>query len=97
MVRKIITNPRSKFYFDGSADTPREVHILRDILGRHDRIVRFLHHHESPGRLNLFYEYYPGGDLQGFIERYYMMKQMIPEGFIWHVYLQCLEALAFLQ
>lgn len=96
IVRKTIINPSQKYY-DVGDDVPREVRILRDILTKHDRIVNFLYHIEPPGALDLYYEYYPAGDLLDFIQKYASIRKEVPEAFIWHVYLQCLEALAFLQ
>ena len=92
MVRKVVVNPRQKGYFDLGDDTPREVRILRDILPKNDRILNFLYYDETPGRLELYYEYYPGGDLHTFIQRYSQIGRKVPEAFIWHVYLQCLQS-----
>ena len=75
---------------------PLEVTILRDLLPRHDRI---LHLHEfvlQPSTVQLYYNYYEGGDLYQLIGRYYDQWQDIPETFLWHVYLQMSEAVAFL-
>ncbi|KAL6720261.1 hypothetical protein ACLMJK_002182 [Lecanora helva] len=75
---------------------PLEVDILRDLLPRHDRI---LHLHEfviQPLTVQLYYDYYEGGDLKQLITRYYDRWEDIPETFLWHAYLQLSEAIAFL-
>jgi len=97
VVRKTILNPRERCYFLEGDDTPREVRILRNMLPKNERIINLLCHNEVPGALDLYYEYYSGGDLQCFIHKYLSIEKDVPEAFIWHVYLQCLEALAYLQ
>lgn len=97
VVRKTVLNPRERQYFDPGDDTPREVRILRDMLPKNERIINLLCHNEVPGALDLYYEYYSGGDLECFIHKYLSIEKDVPEAFIWHVYLQCLEALAYLQ
>lgn len=97
VVRKTVLNPRERQYYEHGDDTPREVRILRDILPKNERIINLLCHNEVPGALDLYYEYYSGGDLECFIHKYLSIEKDVPEAFIWHVYLQCLEALAYLQ
>lgn len=97
VVRKTVLNPRERQYYEHGDDTPREVRILRDMLPKNERIINLLCHNEVPGALDLYYEYYSGGDLDCFIHKYLSIEKDVPEAFIWHVYLQCLEALAYLQ
>jgi len=86
-----------EFFYDGEyEDTPLEVSILRDILPQHDRILRlheFVNQHHT---VQLYYDYYEGGDLAGLICSYSEQWQKLPETFLWHAYLQLSEALAFL-
>lgn len=96
IVKKVIHKARQRSCFDYDKNTPREVRILRDTLRKNDRIINLLHFEAKPGSLDLYYEYYPGGDLHTLIMRYLAIEATIPEAFIWHVYLQSLEALAFI-
>ncbi|MCJ1395379.1 G2-specific serine/threonine protein kinase [Xylographa bjoerkii] len=47
-------------------------------------------------QLPLYFEYCTGGDLEGLIDLFWNKGQNIPEGFIWHVFVQLAEVLAFL-
>ena len=72
---------------------PREVRVLREILGQHPRIINLLHYDLTiDGRYIGIYEYYAGGDLMGMIKD----RKYSRESRIWHVFLQVAEALAFL-
>ena len=89
LVRKMVTT----FRMDG--DLPREVKILRDKLDPHRHIVYLFdwafevddNRHRS---LSLLFEYYSGGDLS----RY--GSGGTEESFLWHVFRQMAEALAYL-
>ena len=75
---------------------PLEVEILRDILYDHPRIVRLhdaiMHTHT----MQLYFDFYPGGDLYKLMVRYFEEWQAVPESFIWHCFLQISEGLAYL-
>ena len=75
---------------------PLEIGILRDILGDHPRIVRLHDAIMHTQRIQLYFDYYPGGDLFKVIARYYEVDLDIPESFIWHCFLQLSEALAYI-
>ena len=77
-------------------DTPLEVTILRDILPRHDHILHLQDFVLQPHTVQLYYDYYSGGDLHGLISQYIDQWQNFPETFLWHAYLQMSEALSFL-
>ncbi len=75
---------------------PLEIELLRDILHDHPRIVRL---HEAilhTQKVQLYFDYYPGGDLYGVIFRYFKEWVCMPESFIWHCFLQLSEALAYI-
>ena len=94
--RRVCKVQAREYQDDARNGVPLEVNILRDLLPRHDRI---LHLHEflvQPSTVQLYYDYYEGGDLHQLIGRYYDQWQDIPETFLWHVYLQMSEAVAFL-
>ena len=76
---------------------PREVKILKDILGNHPRLCKLYFHTWTPSRTAFFFEYCSAGDLSDLIRVYHKRHSLeIPESFIWHVYLQLAEALAFI-
>ena len=77
-------------------EVPIEVNILRDMLPRHDRILRLHDCILQPTTVQLYYEYYSEGDLGQLIRRYNDQWQDFPESFLWHVYLQLTDALSFL-
>ena len=73
-----------------------EVSILRDLLPKHDRILRLHECLIQPYTVQLYYDFYEAGDLGQLISRYFEQWQDIPETFLWHAYTQMSEALAFL-
>ena len=77
---------------------PREIAILDDVLGPHERIIRLCDWtSSSPVDNRYFFEYCSYGDLYNMIDKYHYMHGLeIPESFVWHVYLQLAEALAFI-
>ena len=78
---------------------PLEVAILRDILGKSDRILK-LHEYSyvSPTNNCFYFEHCSYGDLFNMIDCYHNKVGLaIPESFIWHTYLQLAEALTFIQ
>ena len=78
---------------------PKEVAILQDILTPNPRLVKLYHWITPKQSETAFYmEYCSGGDLFGLINQYHQKhSETIPESFVWHVYLQLAEALAWLQ
>ena len=75
---------------------PLEVEILRDIICDHPRIVRLHEAITHTHNMQLYFDYYPGGDLFNIIARYHEMQEAMPEKFIWHVFLQLSEGLAYI-
>ena len=78
------------------SEEPLEIEILRDILCDHPRIVRLHEAITHTHKMQLYFDYYPGGDLFGIIARYHGMQEFVPEPFIWHTFLQLSEALAYI-
>jgi len=75
---------------------PLEAKILKDILPPHHRICRL---HESiiqPRTVQLYFDYYSGGDLSDLIRLYEWNWELMPETFLWHAFMQLAEALAFM-
>jgi len=73
---------------------PLEVRILHDILPPHNRtidLIAYSHHTRDPS-LTLYFEYCEGPDLSHIIRK----RKILPESFIWHVFVQIAEALALL-
>ncbi|KAL8986723.1 MAG: hypothetical protein Q9169_008763, partial [Polycauliona sp. 2 TL-2023] len=86
-----------------------ELHFLRDALPRHSRIIGLQCALVRPYETELYLDSCTGGDLTSLIEAYEHWGQpsspgpysscsmdFIPESFIWHVFLQLTEALAFI-
>lgn len=77
---------------------PPEAVILRDIR-RHDHIVGYLgvfNRAPIPSRATILLEYCSGGDLHDLTSAYRRSGVSIPEPFLWHVFRQLSQALAFL-
>lgn len=75
---------------------PLEAHILQSVVPGHPRILycdvwSILDYK----KLDLYYEYCKGGDLGQFISRHGRSRHS--EDFIWHVFMQIADALAFLR
>lgn len=81
---------------DKGTSEPLEIELLRDILHDHPRIVRLHEAIPHPHTMQLYFDYYPGGDLFGVMAHYVQEWQAVPESFIWHCFIQLAEALAFI-
>lgn len=81
---------------DDYEDFPLEACILQKILPRHDRILRLHEVIVQTHTLQLYYDFYAGGDLNQLIRSYRDQWQQVPEEFLWHAYQQISEALAFI-
>ncbi|KAI4088298.1 MAG: hypothetical protein L6R37_008225, partial [Teloschistes peruensis] len=75
---------------------PREVRILRDILGDHRRLIKVNWWESKDSTTTMWYNYCSGGDLEGLVDAYISHQAHIPESFIWHAFLQLAEAFAFI-
>lgn len=75
---------------------PLEIEILRDILHDHPRIVRLHDAIMHTNTMQLYFDFYPGGDLFKLMVRYFDEWQAVPESLIWHCFLQISEGLAYL-
>ncbi|KAL8872117.1 MAG: hypothetical protein Q9174_002191, partial [Haloplaca sp. 1 TL-2023] len=75
---------------------PLEAHILNDILGPHPRILKLYDYIHNARATMMFYEFCELNTLQEVIENYWKHGMRVPEGFIWHVFLQMAEALAYI-
>ena len=82
--------------FDMAGDLPKEVRMLKHKISGHARILKMydytLESNARTGQENLLmlYEYCRGGDLAQF------HPSIISEEFLWHVFTQATEGLAFL-
>ena len=79
-----------------SISEPLEIEILRDILDDHPRIIRLHDAIMHTNTMQLYFDYYPGGDLFKLMARYVEEWQDVPESFIWHCFLQISEGLAYI-
>lgn len=88
LVRKL----QREFRMQG--DIPKEMYIFENILTRHPSIVGFDHanYMRQTGDLVLYFEHCRGGDLHRCIPT----KNYVSEDFIWHIFIQLADALAFL-
>lgn len=92
---------RKKFHDRRIVDPlPLEVEILHKTLPyKHPRIIRMFRseavvgHNAADLSLCLYYEYCGGGDLSKYLPK---RGDMVPEAFIWHIFLQMADALALL-
>ena len=75
---------------------PLEIEILRDILHDHPRIVRLHEAIMHTHTMQLYFDYYPGGDLFQLNARYVEYWEPVPESFIWHCFLQLSYPLAYI-
>ncbi|KAL8992192.1 MAG: hypothetical protein Q9188_007646, partial [Gyalolechia gomerana] len=92
IVCKVIPHHRSHKYVES------ELAFLRDALPPHSRIVKIRSALISPSQTQLYLDYYNGGDLAAFMEKYHygLHSYPVPESFIWHTLLQLSEALAYI-
>lgn len=76
---------------------PEEVKIIKNILEKHPRLLRLYNFSYAPSQTVLWFEFCAAGDLSDLIKAYHTNHGLdIPESFIWHVYIQLAEALAFI-
>ena len=87
-VCKVESDPPS----DGRSE---EIRILKK-LGPHPRIIDMIDYVSKPCDIQLILDYHRGGDLADLIEDYMRSKLRFDEAFIRHVFLQLVEALAFI-
>ncbi|MCJ1374576.1 hypothetical protein MMC20_005808 [Loxospora ochrophaea] len=74
-----------------------EIRTMRDVLIPSQRIVEFLGSSTPfPNHSEMLLEYCDAGDLWDVSNKYYNHVAAFPESFIWHIFLQVAEALAFL-
>ena len=76
--------------------TRMERKLLEHILPVHRRIVSLEPGSRSPKDGALYFEYCPGGDLGHLNAMFKKEDRLIPEAFVWHVFLRLAEALAFI-
>lgn len=79
-----------------SISPPTEVRILQGLLPRHDRIIRLRDWISGSLSTQLYFDYFSGGDLEQLSYQYYRHSARFPESFLWHIYLQLCEAVAFI-
>jgi hypothetical protein len=79
-----------------SISPPTEVRILQGLLPRHDRIIRLRDWFSGSLSTQLYFDYFSGGDLEQLSYQYYRHSARFPESFLWHIYLQLCEAVAFI-
>ncbi|KAI4103127.1 MAG: hypothetical protein L6R37_004013 [Teloschistes peruensis] len=82
-----------------------ELFFLREALRPNPRIISLYSALTSPSSIQLYLEYCDGGDLSSLIRKFHRRYNeetreweyyRIPESFIWHVFLQLAEALAYI-
>ncbi|KAL8893757.1 MAG: hypothetical protein Q9192_004954 [Flavoplaca navasiana] len=84
-------------FYKNNTRKPLEAHILQDLLPTpHPHIVQMFGYTCTPRKTMMIYEYCILGDLQDVLESHFRRQALIPEGFIWHVYVAIAKALAYL-
>ncbi|KAI4210788.1 MAG: hypothetical protein LQ351_006370 [Letrouitia transgressa] len=76
-----------------------EIVLVHDILGSYDRVLALLawERHPVTGTLRLWHPYHDRGDLYDLLNAYCSKHKIhLPEAFIWHVFIQLAEALAYI-
>ena len=73
-----------------------EIRHLKWVLPEHERIVRMHQHILTPTTLEMYFDYYAGGDLSHFMKKHFENGEKFTESFILHVYEQLAEALTFI-
>lgn len=79
-----------------SQATPYEVRVLQGLLPAHDRIIRLRDWFSGPKSTQMYFDFFDGGDLEQLSYQYYRRRARFPESFLWHVFLQLTEAVAFI-
>ena len=76
----------------------KEVFLLKHRLPENDRIIRLTHylHSAHVPQIQLYLEYYDGGDLAKLLKWYRDHSRTLPEPFAWHAFRQIAEGLAFI-
>ncbi|KAL9103703.1 MAG: hypothetical protein Q9187_008980 [Circinaria calcarea] len=90
LVLKIIRNPLL------TRGVPCEVRVLKDVLPPCPLIIKFHQAILQQPETHLFFDYCDGGDLHSLIDNYTLHQSVIPEAFVWHVFVQLAQALAFI-
>ncbi|KAL9120807.1 MAG: hypothetical protein Q9187_002633 [Circinaria calcarea] len=75
---------------------PCEVRVLKDVLPPCPLIIKFHQAILQQPETHLFFDYCDGGDLHDLIDNYTLHQSVIPEAFVWHVFVQLAQALAFI-
>ena len=88
----VLKTMKHKDTYDGKA---REAAILED-LPECNRICKYIASYIWPDRIGVLFEYCNAGDLHKIIESYGIEQRTIPEAFVWHVFIQLAEALAYI-
>ena len=91
--RKLLVRKTQKdFLMRG--DIPMEMYIFEEVLALHPSIVGFhnANYKKEDRSLVLYFDHCSGGDLEKHIPK----KGYIPEDFMWHVFIQLADALAYL-
>ncbi|KAL8748977.1 MAG: hypothetical protein Q9184_006994, partial [Pyrenodesmia sp. 2 TL-2023] len=91
-VKTLTTTPTLITPTSSQKPKPLEAHILQDLLPPHPRIVHLHDYTHRTLQTRLFFEYCPLGDLQDIIDSHFKRRIRVPEGFIWHAFLQLAEA-----
>lgn len=77
-------------------DEPFEAVVLNGILPQHPRLALLHDTIIQTETFQMYYTFYPVGDLSSLIAAYSDRKALIPETFLWHCFIQLAEALAFI-
>ena len=79
---------------------PNEIRFLREFLPEHERIIRLHQFNVTTRAIDMYFDYCESGDIGRLIRMHQNQKQeftaKFTENFIWHVYQQLTEAVAYI-
>ena len=79
---------------------PNEIRFLQEILPEHERIIRLHQFFVTPRAIDMYFDFCESGDIGGLISMHQNKERKLTaqftENFVWHVYQQLTEAVAYI-
>ena len=83
----------SHTYMTTTSGMPLEARVLQEALGQHPRAIKLIEYAFAEEGLITIYDFYPGGDL---VSRLPNRNERQSESFVWPIFLQLADVLAYL-